>query len=194
MNTRIVLTLLLVTGLAAGGVATAADTAPAARSDGVAAVISDTAITASIRAKFLGKDVLKGSDINVDTTNGAVTLKGTAPSADARLAAADFAKSVDGVKSVDNELVVAGHDTKVDKAVAETERVGSDTWITTKVKSAILADSVSKGFEVSVKTVNGVVILSGTLANTDAITHVKDLAMQVKSVKSVDTAQLKAKP
>ena len=194
MNTRIVLTLLLVTGLAAGGVATAADNAPAARSDGVAAVISDTAITASIRAKFLGKDVLKGSDINVDTTNGAVTLKGTAPSADARLAAADFAKSVDGVKSVDNELVVAGHDTKVDKAVAETERVGSDTWITTKVKSAILADSVSKGFEVSVKTVNGVVILSGTLANTDAITHVKDLAMQVKSVKSVDTAQLKAKP
>jgi hyperosmotically inducible protein len=193
MNTRIVLTILLATGLAAGTVATAADKAPAAQSDGVAAAISDTVITAGIKAKFLGKDALKGSDINVDTTNGAVTLKGTAPSSEAKSAAADLAKAVDGVKSVDNELVVAGKDSKVDKAVAETERVGSDSWITTKVKSAILADSVSKGFEVSVKTVNGVVMLTGSLANSDAIAHVKDLAMQVKGVKSVDTAGLKVK-
>jgi hyperosmotically inducible protein len=76
------------------------------------------------------------------------------------------------------------------KQVAKAERVVSDSWITTKVKSEILADSVSKGFKVSVKTKHGVVILKGTLANQDAIDHVKDIAEKVKGVKSVDTKAL----
>ena len=38
-----------------------------------------------------------------------------------------------------------------------------------------MSDSVSKGFKVSVKTVNGVVMLSGVLPNgNDAVAHVKD--------------------
>ena len=68
----------------------------------------------------------------------------------------------------------------------------SDSWITTKVKSEILADSVSKGLNVSVKTIHGVVVLKGALANQDAIDHVKDTAEKVKGVKSVNaTVQLK---
>ena len=77
------------------------------------------------------------------------------------------------------------------RAIAKTERVGSDSWITTKVKSEIMADSLSKGFKVSVKTVNGVVMLSGVLPNADAVAHVKDLAEKVEGVKSVRTSQLK---
>jgi hyperosmotically inducible protein len=66
----------------------------------------------------------------------------------------------------------------------------SDSWITTKVKSEILADSISKGFKVDVKTKHGVVILKGVLASQDAIDHVKDIAAKVDSVKSVDTTGL----
>jgi hyperosmotically inducible periplasmic protein len=80
---------------------------------------------------------------------------------------------------------------KTDHAAAKTKRVASDSWITTKVKSELLADSVAKGFDVSVETKHGHVSLSGTLANNDAIEHVKDVAMKVKGVKSVDTSALK---
>ncbi|MHB1529608.1 MAG: BON domain-containing protein [Acidiferrobacteraceae bacterium] len=73
---------------------------------------------------------------------------------------------------------------------AKIGRVGSDTWITTKVKSEILANSVSKGFDVNVKTIRGVVILKGVLPNQEAINRVKDIAQKVDDVKSVDTSSL----
>ena len=76
------------------------------------------------------------------------------------------------------------------KAVKETERVASDSWITTKVKSEILASNLSQGFEVSVKTLHGVVILTGKLGNADAVEKVKLLAEKVKGVKSVDSSGL----
>jgi hyperosmotically inducible protein len=52
------------------------------------------------------------------------------------------------------------------------------------------ADSVSKGFGVSVKTIHGVVVLKGALANQEAIDHVKDIAEKVEGVKRVDTSGL----
>jgi hyperosmotically inducible protein len=172
--------------------AASSDTAPTAHSDGVGAAISDSAITTKVKANFLGDERLKGSHIKVTTTNGVVTLTGSATGSDSKAAAEDIAKNVDGVKSVDDELSSPSSTGSMHKAVAKTERVGSDSWITTKVKSEIMADSVSKGFKVSVKTVNGVVMLSGVLPNDDAVAHVKDLAEKVEGVKSVKTSQLKS--
>ena len=186
---------LIATGLAVGlgigmaGAASATDPAmPQAHSDGMGAAVADTAITVKVKAKLMAEDSLKTSDINVTTTNGVVTLEGSASSAKAKSTAEVATKSVEGVKSVDNALKTPGGS----KAVAKTKRVVSDSWITTKVKSELLADSVSKGFHVSVKTLHGVVVLSGALANQDAIDHAKDIAAKVKGVKSVDTSGLSA--
>ncbi len=74
--------------------------------------------------------------------------------------------------------------------VAKTERAVTDSWLTTKVKSEILANSITKGCDVSVKTPHGVVVLGSTLANKDAIDHGKDIAGKVTSVKSVDTSAI----
>ena len=186
--------------LAAGlgiGVAVAASpdpTEPKAHSDSLGAAVGDTAITAKVKAKMMGDDRLKKSDINVTTTNGVVTLEGSASSSRARSAAEATAKSVEGVKSVDNNLKTPSRSkasAKASNAAAKTERAVSDSWITTKVKSEILADSVSKGSSVHVKTTHGVVVLKGTLASQDAIDHVKDIAEKVNGVKSVNTSGLK---
>ena len=75
-------------------------------------------------------------------------------------------------------------------AVSKAERVVSDSWITTKVKSEILANSVSKAFKVSVKTKHGAVSLKGKLPSQDAIDQVKMIAEKVKGVKSVDVSGL----
>lgn len=76
------------------------------------------------------------------------------------------------------------------KAASKAERVVSDSWITTKVKSEILANSMSKAFKVSVKTKRGAVSLTGKLPSQDAIDLVKMIAEKVKGVKSVDVSGL----
>ena len=166
---------------------------PKAHSDGLIATLDDTAITAKVKSKLMGEKSLKKSDISVTTTNGVVTLTGMATSSNAKSLAEANAKTVEGVKSVDNSLVTPSSSktaAKTKKAVAKTERVVSDSWITTKVKSEILADSVSKGFDVTVTTIHGVVVLKGTLGNSDAVDHVKDISGKVEGVKSVDTSAL----
>ena len=89
--------------------ATADAAAPQPQSDGVAASITDTAITGSVKARLMDDSHLKQSDISVTTTNGLVILSCTVSSARAKSVAATQAKAVDGVKSIDNGLsVVAG--------------------------------------------------------------------------------------
>lgn len=75
-------------------------------------------------------------------------------------------------------------------AASKAERAVSDSWITTKVKSEILANSVSKAFKVSVKTEHGAVSLNGKLPSQDAIDLVKMIAEKVKGVKRVDVSGL----
>jgi hyperosmotically inducible protein len=185
-NTLIVASLAFGLGIGTAGAASDDASMPEAHSDGLGATISDTAITAKVKTKLMGKKSLKNSDISVTTTNGVVTLDGSANSLNAKSLAEATTKSVEGVKSVDNNLKTPNSS----KTVDNTKRVVSDSWITTKVKSEILADSVSKGFNVSVKTLHGVVVLKGALANQDAIEHVKDIAAKVDGVKSVDTSAL----
>ncbi|HEY3732061.1 MAG TPA: BON domain-containing protein [Steroidobacteraceae bacterium] len=183
---------LALSAYGAAGDSSSADSAPSAHSDSVGAAIGDSAITTKVRAGFLDDDRIRNSHIKVKTTNGVVTLTGSAANSDAKAAAEEVASNVHGVKSVDNELVTGSSNGSVHRAVAKSEKVGSDSWITTKVKSEIMADSISKGFKVGVKTVNGVVMLHGTLPNDDAVSHVKDLAEKVDGVKSVNTTQLKS--
>ncbi|VVE82552.1 BON domain-containing protein [Pandoraea sputorum] len=79
-------------------------------------------------------------------------------------------------------------DAKAD--IHRSERVMSDSWITTKVKSELLANSIGDGTSVSVKTTHGVVSLSGMLDSRDAVNDAKRIAGHVQGVKRVDSARL----
>jgi hyperosmotically inducible protein len=68
--------------------------------------ITDAWITAKVKWFFVGEDSLKGSDINVDTSNHVVTLKGTVPSSEGKARAVQLAKETDSVTQVDDQLVV----------------------------------------------------------------------------------------
>jgi len=67
---------------------------------------SDMAITAKVNAALAADDKLSALQIDVDTEAGRVALSGTAPDADSRERATTLASAVEGVKSVDNRLVV----------------------------------------------------------------------------------------
>lgn len=87
---------------------------------------------------------------------------------------------------------VSAQDTKekMEKTEKKVEKAVSDSWITTKVKSEILANSVSKAFKVNVVTKGGVVHLKGELPTQDSIDLVKMIAEKVKGVNSVDVSGL----
>jgi hyperosmotically inducible protein len=67
-------------------------------------VITDSWITTRVHSKFVGEDLLKDSDISVDTNDHVVTLKGTVMSAAGRARAVEEAKKVEGVHRVIDQL------------------------------------------------------------------------------------------
>jgi len=88
------------------GVKTAADKTK----EGVKKVgseLTDAWVLAAVKAKFVGEDALKGSDINVDVDKHVVTLKGTVASAAGRARAIELAKSTDGADRVVDNLTIA---------------------------------------------------------------------------------------
>lgn len=74
--------------------------------DTTARVSTDMAITAKVNAALVADDKLKATQINVDTREGQVTLTGKAPDAQSRERASTLASAVDGVKQVNNQLIV----------------------------------------------------------------------------------------
>jgi hyperosmotically inducible periplasmic protein len=70
-----------------------------------AAAMTDSAITAGVKAKLAGDGELnKSSDISISTNAGHVLMQGTAPNASARTRARQLAADVQGVVDVDNQL------------------------------------------------------------------------------------------
>jgi osmotically-inducible protein OsmY len=68
--------------------------------------ITDAWITTKVKWFFLGEDELKGSDINVDTNNKVVTLKGTVKTQAGRQKANQLARDTEGVSKVVDQLVI----------------------------------------------------------------------------------------
>jgi len=69
-------------------------------------LIDDAAISAQISARLARDAELSALKIDVDTHDGAVILRGPAPSDSARDRAAELARAVSGVVRVDNQLVL----------------------------------------------------------------------------------------
>ena len=72
----------------------------------VGAYIDDTAITTSIKARFVDNKQVDASSISVETLNGTVMLSGFAKNATEKSVAGSIASNVNGVKSVKNEITV----------------------------------------------------------------------------------------
>jgi hyperosmotically inducible protein len=103
MNTR----TTLAAAITALVLVTAAGCAVQRGQQTVGAYVDDSAITATVKAKFAESKAVDSSSVTVETLNGTVMLSGFAKSETERETAATIAKSVDGVKAVKNQLVVA---------------------------------------------------------------------------------------
>lgn len=71
------------------------------------------------------------------------------------------------------------------RGIDETGAVVSDSWITTKVKSDLAVEKDVSATHISVKTVEGVVTLSGTAKSQAEADKAVQVAGQINGVKSV---------
>ncbi|MBB3059390.1 BON domain-containing protein [Microbulbifer rhizosphaerae] len=103
---------------------------------------------------------LKASNINVNAFNGVVLLTGQVPDNELRLLAGRTAQQVQNVRQVYNEIQVRGNVSLLASS--------SDAWLTTKVKSVLLANDEIDSGRIKVITENGVVYLMGLLTRAEA--------------------------
>src|SRR4051812_30306909 len=78
--------------------------ASTAKQESTGQYVDDSAITAGVKAAILNAPTLKVSEINVETFKGTVQLSGFVSSAENIATASSVARSVNGVKSVKNDL------------------------------------------------------------------------------------------
>lgn len=143
----------------------------------VGTMIDDSSIETSIRVNLAANEGLKNSHINVVSFNGVVLLVGQVPSQELKNEATRIAReSRSQVKVVHNELEIAGATTFLSRS--------NDAWITTKLKTLMLADPTVAGLRTKVVTENGVVYLMGLVTQAEANTTV-DLVSNSSGVTKV---------
>ncbi|MCY1405829.1 Osmotically-inducible protein Y precursor [compost metagenome] len=119
-------------------------------------------------------DLDRNSNVVVVSYNGVVLLAGQTPRADLKNKAEQAARAVQKVKTVHNELQILQPSSLAARS--------NDTWLTTKIKSQMLADANVPSSRIKVVTENGIVYMLGLVTKKEG-----DLATQV--VQSVDGVQ-----
>ncbi|MDP8266408.1 MAG: BON domain-containing protein [Candidatus Aceula meridiana] len=138
---------------------------------------SDGWISMQVKYSLLYNRNVSGSDTQVFVKDGIVTLKGEAGNQAQKDLAGEYAKDINGVKEVKNEMTIAK--TPKVKAPSETKQTMGekidDASITAQIKMALLTHHSTSFFKTGVATNNGIVTLSGK-ANSPAG---KDMAGKV---------------
>ena len=118
----------------------------------------------------------------VDTKDGIVNLKGEADNQAQKDLTTEYAKDVEGVKDVKNEMTVA----KSAKAARTVGDKIDDASITALVKMTLLYHRSTSGLKTSVATKDGVVTLTGKASSKAALDLASKFANDVNGVKSVN--------
>jgi hyperosmotically inducible protein len=74
------------------------------KQEGTGEYVDDTVITTKVKAAILNEPTLKSAEINVETFKGSVQLSGFVSSRDEMNKAVEVTRSVNGVKSVKNDM------------------------------------------------------------------------------------------
>ncbi len=155
--------------------------------------VTDSWITMKIHSQFIPEDSLEGSDIDVDTNAGVVTLKGTVPTAAGRDRAIAIAKAPDGAKSVNSQLKItpahAGEAAKAGEKAKETAgtagRAVTDGWVKSKIYSQYLTENALDDSDIDIDVAKGAVTLKGTVRTAAGRERAEAIAKATDGVKSV---------
>jgi osmotically-inducible protein OsmY len=149
---------------------------------------SDAWLMMKVKTTLLFHRSVSGFKTEVNVKEGIVTLQGQATSQAQKDLTTEYAKDVDGVKDVKNEMTVAKTSKK---GRAETEKI-DDASITAQVKMTLIYHRATSALDTSVTTKKGAVTLRGKAENAaekDRATRLVNDVIGVKSVKNLMTIE-----
>jgi hyperosmotically inducible periplasmic protein len=143
---------------------------------------SDGWIGMQVKAALFFNRNVSAVNTEVDVTDGVVTLKGKANSQAQKDLSGEYAKDIDGVKSVKNQMTIEPTEKKPDEGK---DNMIDDASITAQVKVAYLTHHSTSAFKTGVTVNNGVVTLSGTAVSEAAKDMATKVAQDIKGVTKV---------
>lgn len=143
----------------------------------IARIIEDdnieTKATVNIHAE---NDAYHDAHLVIVSYNGFVLLAGQVADKALKEGATEVVRKIKGVRKISNELETGPNTTAVTRS--------NDTWITTKIKSALLGSADINGTRVKVVTENSVVYLMGLVTQKEG-DRITDIAATTAGVKRV---------
>jgi osmotically-inducible protein OsmY len=143
---------------------------------------SDAWITTKVKTALLFHRNVSATGTEVSTTNGVVTLTGVADSLAQKELTAEYAKDIDNVKSINNEMTVAKTPATPNQTMGDKI---DDASITASVKSSLLSHRSTSALHTTVSTTDGVVTLTGVAKNAAEKSLVTKLVTDINGVTSV---------
>ncbi len=142
---------------------------------------SDAWIAFKIRYLLLIHANVSTANTKVLVKDGIVTLTGTVENSAQKELTGEYAKDIDWVKSVNNQLIIQPSASKAQAA----QEAMDDASITSQIRYALLTHKSTSAIKTKISTNDGVVVITGTVANDAERSLVNKLALSVRGVKSV---------
>lgn len=142
----------------------------------IAATVKDQKIRHEISAEISNDPAFENSHIVVSSFNRTILLVGQTPLASLRVKAEKIAKGHPEAKRIFNEVTINNPSSKLTRS--------TDTWLTTKVKTTLLATKGLKSGQIKVVTENGAVYLIGIVTPEQGNLAV-DAARRVSGVQKI---------
>lgn len=139
---------------------------------------NDALIATGVVAKLVAIDVDATTSVHVTVQNGVVTLRGQAHSLQEQRQYADAARSVSGVKSVNDRLTINGSLRGVRATV-------NDAQLAARISAAILAQTGVNAFSVQPHVRDGNVTLTGHVGSSSIKKTVEATTRSVSGVRSI---------
>ena len=142
---------------------------------------SDAWIGTKVKSALLFHSDVQATKTSVNVKDGIVTLSGEASSQAQKELTTEYARDIDNVKEVKNDMTVA-------KTAEPVETMGEkidDASITAQVKSSLMSHRSTSALKTKVGTVDGAVTVSGIAKNDAEKTLVTKLVTNINGVTSV---------
>jgi len=143
---------------------------------------SDGWLGVKVKSALLFHRNVRATKTDVNVKDGVVILSGEASSLAQKELTTEYAKDVEGVKEVKNEMTIAKTSGKPVETMGEKI---DDASITAQVKSSLLSHRSTSALKTKVATTDGVVTLSGIAKNAAEKSLVTKLVEDIDGVGSV---------
>jgi hyperosmotically inducible periplasmic protein len=143
---------------------------------------SDTWIGLKVKSALLFHRNVRATKTDVNVRDGIVSLSGEASSMAQKELTTEYAKDVEGVKGVKNQMTVAKTPPKSGETTSEKI---DDASITAQVKASLLSHHSTSALKTKVETTEGVVTLGGIAKNAAEKSLVTKLVTDINGVTSV---------